>query len=230
MSTKQTPAAPTPTATNTPPVGTPPASEGTATGGGAAAPATDATGTEATPPDDDPATWDPERAKRTIENQRRAEAELKRANAEMKAKLDGIEREKLTEAERVAADLAASQATLAAARKEVESAKFEAAALAAGIPAERLTAARAVAGEVVTSDDAGNVSVDTAVFDRLKVEHEYLFGQAAPPTPQVSFGAAASQGPGGNQGHGLTAEQVAMANRQGMSLDDFAKYSQRTKR
>jgi hypothetical protein len=82
----------------------------------------------------------------------------------------------------------------------------------------------------VTSDDAGNVSVDTAVFDRLKVEHEYLFGSQAAPQPQVSFGAAASQGPGGNQGHGLTAEQVAMANRLGQSLDDFAKYSQRTKR
>ncbi len=220
---------PAPTDTNTPATGTPPVPTPTA-GDDPTPAATDPTGTEAvTPPADDPATWDPERAKRTIENQRRVEAEQKRVIAEQKAKLDTIEREKLTEAERVAADLATATAARDAARKEVADARFEAAAVAAGIPADRLTAARAVAGEVVTTDASGNVSVDTTVFDRLKAEHAYLFGSQAAPQPNVSFGAAASQGPGGQQG-ALSPDEVAMAQRAGMTNDEWAKYAQRTKR
>lgn len=228
MSTKQTPAAPTDT--TTPAVGTTPPSTVPPAEGGDGGSATEPPGTEATPPADEWANFDADRAKQTIQNQRRAEAELKRANAEMKAKLDEIERAKLSDAERTAADLEKSNAELAAARGQVFSAKFDAAAIAAGVAPNALAAARAVAGDVSSTDDSGIVSVDTAVFDRLKAEHGYLFGSQAAPQPHVSFGAAASQGPGGTQGHGLTADQVAMANRARIPLDEFAKYSQRTKR
>ncbi len=227
-------AATTTTDTTATDAGTNTASTDTTTGGGAAATATDATGTEATPPADDPAAWDPERAKRTIENQRRAESDLKRANAEMKAKLDEIERGKLSEQEKLAADLEAANKRADEAAKAVndmrQSQAFDTAAIAAGIPPNALKAARAVAGDVATTDESGIVSIDDTVFDRLKAEHGYLFGQAAPPTTQVSFGSAASQGPGGKQGVTLTPDQIAMANKAGVSLEDFAKHAARTKR
>ena len=218
-----------PADTNTPPAGTPPVPTDTPTGGGAGGSATETPATDGTPPADDPATWDPERAKRTIENQRRVEAEQKRVIAEQRAKLDEIEREKLTEAERVAADLEAAKSAAATAREEAAAARFEAAAIHAGIPPERLAAARAVAGDVATADESGTLTIDATVFGRLKAEHAYLFGQQAAPSPVVSFGAAASQGQGG-QGVGLTPDQTAMAHRLGIPLDEFAKYSQRTKR
>lgn len=226
MTTQQTAT----TDTTTTEAGTTASSTDTTTGGGAAAGATDQTGTDATQATDEWANFDADRAKQTIQNQRRAEAELKRVVAEQKAKLDEIERGQLSEQERLKADKDAAEAALTTAREQVAAAKFEAAAVAAGIPADRLTAARAVAGDVVTSDDAGNVTIDTAAFDRLKAEHSYLFGSQAAPQPQVSFGAAASQGPGGTQGHGLTPEQVAMANKANIPLEEFAKYAQRTKR
>jgi len=220
----------TPPASTTPPTGTtPPSTPAPTTGGDTPPAATEPPGTEATPPADEWANFDADRAKRTIENQRRAEAELKRSNAEMKAKLDEIEREKLTEAERVKDDLDKAKAEAAKARQEVLDARFEAAAIGAGIPPERIAAARAVAGEFTTTDATGIVSVDTTVFDRLKADHEYLFGQAAPPTTQLSFGAAVSQGQGGQQGT-LSADEVAMAQRAGMTPDEWAKYAQRTKR
>lgn len=228
MSTQQTA---TTADTTTTDAGTSTTSTDTTTGGGAAATATDQTGTDATqttPPWGDD--FDPQRAWQTVQNQRRVESEQKRVIAEQQAKLDEIERAKLTEAERVKDDLDKAKAEAAKAKQDVLDARFESAAIAAGIPPERIAAARAVAGEFTTSDDSGTVSVDTAVFDRLKAEHDYLFGQQAAPQTQVSFGAAASQGPGGNQGAGLTSEQVAMANRSGIDPADFAKYAQRTKR
>lgn len=214
MSTQQT------TDTTTTDAGTTTTSTDTTTGGGAAATATEPTGTEAKPPWGDD--FDPARAWQTIQNQRRIETELK-------AKVSEYEREKLTEQEKAEADLAAAKTAAEAAKQEVLDARFEAAAIGAGIPPERIAAARAVAGEFTTTDATGIVSVDTSVFDRLKADHEYLFGQAAPPTTQVSFGAAVSQGQGGQQGT-LSADEVAMAQRAGMTPDEWAKYAQRTKR
>lgn len=224
MTTQQTT-----TDTNTTDAGTTAASTDTTTGGGATAEATETTGTDATQSTDEWANFDAERAKQTITHQRKAEADLKRANAELKAKVEEFEREKLTESERAAADLEAAKTAAAAAKQEVLDARFEAAAIAAGIPAERLAAARAVAGEFATTDESGTMSIDTTVFDRLKADHEYLFGQTAAQQANVSFGAAASQGQSGKQG-GLSADEVAMAQRAGMTPDQWAKYAQRTKR
>lgn len=227
MTTQQAPQSGT-TDTNPSAAGTtPPTNDQPTTGGDAPPAATDTTGTDAPPAWD--GEFDPERAKRTIENQRRAESELKRKLAEQQAKLDEIEREKMTEAEKAKADADRFKAEAEAARAEAFNARFEAAAVAAGIPPERIAAARAVAGEVATTDDSGNMSVDTSVFDRLKAEHGYLFGQQAAPQPHVSFGAAASQGQGGT-GAGLTAEQLAAATRLKMTPDEYVKYAARTPR
>lgn len=187
------------------------------------------TGTEAKPSEWD-GEFDADRAKRTIENLRRIEAEHKRKLAEQQAIIDAAEREKLTEAEKAAADLKKLQDEAAAARKAADDAKFEAAAIAAGIPADRMAAARAVASEFAATDDAGRMTIDAEGFDRLRAEHEYLFaGKQAAPQPQVSFGAAVSQGqPSGTPS--LTAEQLAAANRLGMSADEYAKYAKRTTR
>lgn len=213
------------TDTKTPELGT---TTDTTTDGGDLSTARDAKdngGTEATPSASD--TWenfDAERAKRTIENQRRVEAELKKSNAEMRAKLDEIERSRLSEEEHAAIDLEKVKTDILAAREELANARFEAAAVAAGIPSDRLTAARAVAGDVIVSDESGNVSIDTSVFDKLKEQHGYLFTATAEPATGVSFGAASSQGFDG-QGTGLTPEQIEMAQRAGMSIEDFAKYA-----
>lgn len=213
---------------------TPPVTDTTAAGGDGTTGATDQNGTEAPAGTDAAADgwqgeFDAPRAKRTIEHLRSREAELEKRAREAEAKIAEHEREKLSEADRIAADLKAAQEAAAAAREQVALARFEAAAVVAGIPADRITAARAVAGDVVTSDEAGNVSIDTAVFDRLKAEHGYLFAQQAAPPANVSFGAASSQAAGGS-GPQLTPDQIEMAQRAGMSLDDYAKYAQRTQR
>lgn len=200
----------------------------TTTGGGdlsTAHDAKDSGGTEATAPASD--TWenfDADRAKRTIENQRKVEAELKRQNAEMRAKLDEVERSRLSDEERAAIDLEKVKTDILAAREELANARFEAAAVAAGIPSDRMIAARAVAADVIVSDESGNVSIDTSVFDKLKERHGYLFTASAEPATNVSFGAASGQGFDG-QGTGLTPEQIEMAQRAGMSIEDFAKYA-----
>lgn len=231
MTTQQTT---TSTETTTPAAGTDQSTETTTTEGGGGGGATETQGTDATQPTaaaDEWANFDAERAKQTILNQRKAEAELKRANAALEAKNKEYEREKLTEQERIVADLEAAKAEAETARKAVadmrEQRAFDAAALAAGIPPNALTAARAVAGKVASSDESGNVTIDTAVFDRLKAEHGYLFGQQAAPPPPVSFGAASGQGSGG-KGDALTPDEIAMAQRAGMSTEDWAKYRQRT--
>lgn len=212
---------------------TPPVTDTTAAGGDGTPGATDQKGTEAPASTEADAGWqgefDAPRAKRTIEHLRSRETELEKRAREAEAKIAEHEREKLSEAERIAADLKAAQEAAAAAREQVAVARFEAAAVSAGIPADRITAARAVAGDVAVSDDAGNVTIDTAVFDRLKAEHGYLFAQQAAPPANVSFGAASSQAAGGS-GPQLTPDQIEMAQRAGMSLDDYAKYAQRTQR
>lgn len=212
--------------TITPPVGTPPVPTVTPTEGGVGAPATDPPAKDGTPPWGDD--FDPARAWQTVQNQRASEAKLKQELSAERAKTEAFEREKLTESERIAADLAAAKADIATAREQAAAARFDAEAIAAGIPADRLTAARAVAGDVVTTDESGTMSIDTTAFDRLKAEHAYLFGSQAAPPATVSFGAAASQGQGGQSG--LSADEVAMAKRAGMSAEDWAKYAQRTKR
>lgn len=228
MTTQQTDTAANDTTTAD--TGTTAASADTATGGGAAGSATDSTGTDAA--GDEWKDFDAERAKQTILNQRRVEADLKRQlaeNADIVAKAAETERAKLSEQERLAADLEAAKKDAEAAKREALDARFESAAIAAGIPADRLKAARAVAGEVATTDESGIVSIDTTVFDRLRETDEYLFGQQAAPQTSVSFGAAASQGQGGQQS-GLSADEVAMAQRAGMSTEEWAKYAQRTRR
>lgn len=203
--------------------GTSTTSTDTTASGGDGSGATDQTGTDATKTGTDEwANFDAERAKNTILNQRRVESELKQQLAEAKAKEDERLRAEMTEQEKLKADKEAAELAAQKARDDANAARFDAAAIHAGIPLERLAAARAVAGEVVSTDASGNMTIDTTVFDRLKAEHGYLFGQQAAPPP-VSFGAAASQGQGG-QGVGLTPDQIAMAQRGGMTPEEFAKY------
>lgn len=217
-------------ATATPPATDPPAGDSkaspsapTTTGGGdGTTGATEQVGTEA----DEWANFDAARAKQTITHQRKVEADLKRELAEQRKKVEEFERAQMTEAERVKADLEAAQRERDEAVKATAALRqqqaFDTAAVAAGILPNALTAARTIAAEVATSDEAGNMTVDDALFDRLKAEHGYLFTakQAAP--PQVTFGAAASQGPGGNTTT-LTPEQVAFAQKAGIEPEDFAK-------
>ena len=210
------PAAPatTPAAGDPTPAGTP-----TPNAGGDTTPAaTDTTGTEA----DEWADFNAERAKQTILNQRRAEADLKSKLAAERAKVEDFERAQMTEAERVKADLEKAQRerddALKQAAEITQRQAFDTAALAAGVNPKALAAARALAGEVATTDESGS----------MKLEHGYLFTtqQAAPPV--VTFGAAAGQGSGG-QPTSLTPEQVAFAQKAGIAPEDFAKFASRTR-
>ena len=220
------PAAPatTPAAGDPTPAGTP-----TPNAGGDTTPAaTDTTGTEA----DEWADFNAERAKQTILNQRRAEADLKSKLAAERAKVEDFERAQMTEAERVKADLEKAQRerddALKQAAEITQRQAFDTAALAAGVNPKALAAARALAGGVATTDESGSMKLDGTTFDALKAEHGYLFTtqQAAPPV--VTFGAAAGQGSGG-QPTSLTPEQVAFAQKAGIAPEDFAKFASRTR-
>lgn len=236
------PTAPLPT----PPVGDPPSPSAPVppTGGGDTPPvATDPPGTEATPPTpvDEWADFDAERAKQTILDQRRTEADLRARltalgksdseeslAAELAAerkKVKDFERAQLSEAERVRADLEAAVRERDEARRDAaeltQRQAFDTAATAAGILPNALAAARVIAADVASSDESGTMIVDDTLFASLKADHGYLFtaGQARPPL--VTFGAASSQGHGGTPTT-LTPQQVAMAHRAGINPEDFA--------
>jgi hypothetical protein len=233
MTGPQIPAAPIPT----PPAGEPASPSATTppTGGGETPPvATEPPGTEAAPPAaDEWANFDAERAKQTILNQRKAEAEAKAKLAEANARIAEFERAQLSDAEKLQADLEAAQRerdeALQAAAELTQRQAFDAAAVAAGVLPNALAAARAIAAEVAATDESGTMKVDGTLFDSLKADHGYLFTpqQAAP--PRVTFGAASSQGHGG-QTAALTPEQVAMAHRAGIAPEDFAKAAGRITR
>ncbi len=203
--------------------------EAAAEGGAGTPTATEQTGTEAT--GDEWANFDAERAKQTILNQRAAEAELKSKLAAERKKVEEYEREKLSEDERLKADLEAARAELEKTRKDAaeQAARlaFDNAALAEGINPKAIEAARVVANKVAESDESGSMIVDGKLFDKLKSEHDYLFTQQQAAPPRVTFGAATGQGSGGQAN--LTPEQVAFAQKAGLSLEDFAKYANRDK-
>lgn len=226
MTANTTPA--TPNDPNTLPAGTTPTPTDNPAAGGDKPPiATDQTGTEA--PKDEWENFDAERAKRTIENLRRIEAEQKKQLAERQAKLDEIEREKMSEAERAAADLKRLQDEAAEALRTADNARIDAALTRAGIPESAMIAARAVIAEVAESDEAGRLTISDTVIEQLRTDHGYLFGLQAEPRPDISFGAA-SQGQSGTNKPELTADQIAFAQRAGVDPAEFAKYASRTVR
>lgn len=230
MTANTTPA--TPNDPNTPSSGTTPIhTDNPVAGGGDSSPsATDQTGREA--PKDEWENFDAERAKNTILKQRESEALLKKQLAEERAKLEEYEREKMTDTEKLQADLAAAQKTASEALKHAEELsirnQFDTGALRAGINPKALTAARALLPKVASSDESGKMIIDEAVFEKLKTEHDYLFssqGTASKRTDSVLKNATDTGV--GNVSPQLTNEQIAFAKRAGMTPEQFVKYSNR---
>lgn len=179
---------------------------------------------------DDPATWDPERAKRTIEAQRASE---KAARDELKAATDRLaefERAQLTAEQQKDADLTAAttraekaETALAALQREVA---FKDAAIEAGVKPKAVKAALAIVGDL-DIDDAGNIANVDTVLEGLKADHDYLFGTAAPgtPTPTPPREPHTNPGAGTTEATGaaasLSPDELAAARRLRMSPEEY---------
>jgi len=192
---------------------------------GTTTPPNGSTGTEAS---NEWETFDAERARRTIENQRRSEAELKKRLAAAEATIAEHTRSQMSKEEQLQNDLeqarqAADEARKVAAEATLK-ASFDAHAISAGVNPQALRAAQVIASEVAESDESGMMRIDEELFSSLRTSHGYLFTQPeAPRTVLPNIGAAISQGHTADATK-LTPEQVAMAQRAGITPDEFAKY------
>lgn len=214
------------------------AGDGSTTSGDGGAGAAGDTGTDGTQStdtdDDDPATWDKDRAKRTIERQRKSESEalaLARANQAKADAFDKLEREKLSKEEQLTGDLAKRDETIDKLTQRIQSLTIDTKLTGSGIPDKRLKAARAILE--VEYDDAGEpTNLDDAIA-ALKEEHGYLFDgdqgdDGGDPPPKKREGSA-NAGRGSRKGDSsdvvLDAGQIDLARRAGMTNDEYIKYS-----
>lgn len=182
--------------------------------------------------------FDKDRALATIRKQRESEeAAIARAKA-AEEELDKLKRERMTEAERAEADRKAEQEELARLRREAADRKvtdlFRDAAIEAGIPPKRLKAAQALA-ELELDDDGVVTNLEDAI-GKLVEEHDYLVagsggggGSAGGTRRKAPAEGGANAGKGsGSHDNGrpqATPEQIAMAERMGVSIETYLKHA-----
>lgn len=184
------------------------------------------------PDDGDPADWDKERAKRTIENLRRQEADRKREAAEEKKRADDLEREKMSEQEKKDADAkAANERADAADRRANEATLMATLATRDDVADAEIARDLLVSRGIKFGEDGKPIDLDDAVTALLEAKPVLKksgetpapgdgngSGGAAP--PPVANGAAGSGGQGPSPA--LTEDEVKAANEAGMSPERYA--------
>lgn len=180
----------------------------------------------------DPAEWDKDRAKRTIENLRRQEAERKREAAAEKKRADDLEREKMSEQEKKDADAkAANERADAADRRANEATLMATLATRDDIADAEIARDLLVTRGIKFGEDGKPIDLDDAVTSLLEAKPVLKksgetpapggaggSGGAAPPPKANGAAGSGGQGPSPT----LTEDEVKAANEANMSPERYA--------
>lgn len=190
----------------------------------------------------DPSTWDPERAKATILQQRRSEEQAKADAKALREENERLKREAMSETDRIKADNEQLKKDREAAQRQVQEARLEAKLAARTDVADAELVTEQLLRRGQTFDDQGQpVDLDTNLDALFQAKPVLKRTQGEMPDPSTGDGSGNGSGNGGGQqpqggapnanagagggGQGappqLTADEVAAANEAGFTPEQF---------